>query len=163
MEAQEAIAVLDKVASDAVDGLPEELFLFVSRVTPLINVDLLVQDSQKRTLLTWRDDGRFGRGWHIPGGVIRYKELAADRIQKCAEEEIGAAVDHESTPALILETIEEQRDRAHFISLLYRCTLRGDPDPKRRAGEYPRVGEWRWHNACPENILSVQRVYERYF
>ena len=34
-------------------GLPEELFLFVSRVTPLVNVDLLIQDDQKHTLLTW--------------------------------------------------------------------------------------------------------------
>ena len=40
---------------DAVEaGLPGELFLFVSRVTPLVNVDLLIEDEHKRTLLTWR-------------------------------------------------------------------------------------------------------------
>jgi colanic acid biosynthesis protein WcaH len=33
-----------------------------------------------RTLLTWRDDESFGAGWHVPGGIIRYKETAADRI-----------------------------------------------------------------------------------
>ena len=163
MKVQEAIAVLDRVASEAEDGLPEELFLFVSRVTPLINVDLLIQDGKKRTLLTWRDDGRFGRGWHIPGGVIRYKERAADRIQRCSQEEIGASVDHEPAPIVIIETTEDQRDRAHFISLLYRCTLKGEPDPKRRAGANPQVGEWQWHSGCPEDILPVQRVYQEYF
>ena len=163
MEVQEAIRRLDEAAGDAQDGLPEELFLFVSRVTPLINVDLLIQDAEKRTLLTWRDDEYFGQGWHIPGGIIRYKERAADRIQKCAEDEIGAAVDHESSPTVIVETAEDRRDRAHFISLLYRCTLKGEPDPKRRAGEHPQIGEWKWHSGCPENILAVQRVYHKYF
>jgi hypothetical protein len=33
------------------DGLPEELFLFLSRLTPLINVDLLIQDDDARTSL----------------------------------------------------------------------------------------------------------------
>lgn len=163
MEVQEAITVLERVAREAEEGLPEDLFLFVSRVTPLINVDLLIQDGNKRTLLTWRDDGRFGRGWHIPGGVIRYKELAADRIQKCSQDEIGAGVEHEFSPTVIVETIEEQRDRAHFVSLMYRCTLKSEPDPKRRAGEQPQVGEWKWHSSCPEDLLPVQRVYQKYF
>jgi ADP-ribose pyrophosphatase YjhB (NUDIX family) len=152
MEVQEAIARLDEAAGDAQDGLPEELFLFVSRVTPLINVDLLVQDEAKRTLLTWRDDEYFGQGWHLPGSIIRYKERAVDRVQKC-----------ESSPTVIVETAEERRTRGHFISLLYRCTLKSGPDPAREAGEQPKVGEWKWHSGCPDNILKVQRVYERYF
>src|SRR5258705_8683005 len=55
-------------------ALPEELFLFISRITPLINVDLLIQDYGKGTLLTWRSDRFFGPGWHVPGGIIRHKE-----------------------------------------------------------------------------------------
>ena len=163
MEVQEAIARLDEAAGDAQGGLPEELFLFVSRVTPLINVDLLIQDAEKRTLLTWRDDEFFGQGWHLPGGVIRYKERAVDRIQKCAEEELGAEVDFESSPTLIVETAEERRTRGHFISLLYRCTLRSELDPKRQAGEQPQIGQWAWLRGCPKNLIKAQRVYERYF
>ncbi len=163
MDAHEAIAVLDKVAGGAEGGLPEELFLFVSRLTPLINVDLLIQYEKKRTLMTWRDDEYFGRGWHLPGGVIRYKERAADRIEKCAGEELGASVNFEPSPALIVETAEERRTRGHFISLLYRCTLKGAPDPERQAGEPPKVGEWQWHSGCPQNIIEAQRVYETYF
>ena len=37
-------------------GLPDELFLFVSRITPLVNVDLLIQDDRRHTLFTWRSD-----------------------------------------------------------------------------------------------------------
>ena len=163
MEIQEAIARLDEAAGEAQEGLPEELFLFVSRVTPLINVDLLIQDEDKRTLLTWRDDEYFGQGWHLPGSIIRYKERAADRVQKCARQELGAEVDFESSPTVIVETAEERRTRGHFISLLYRCTLKSGPDPKLKAGDKPKVGEWQWHKGCPENILKVQRVYASYF
>jgi ADP-ribose pyrophosphatase YjhB (NUDIX family) len=163
MEVQQAIATLDEVAANAQGGLPEPLFLFVSRLTPLVNVDLLIQDAQKRTLLTWRDDEFFGRGWHLPGGVIRYKERAADRVQKCAEEELGVQVEFESSPALIVETAEERRTRGHFISLLYRCRLKSELDEERRAGEHPKVGEWSWLRGCPENLIQVQRVYEHYF
>lgn len=163
MEVREAIAVLDEAAGDAQDGLPEELFLFVSRVTPLVNVDLLIQDEQKRTLLTWRDDEYFGQGWHLPGGIIRYKEQAVDRVQKCAEEELGVTVSFEPSPTLIVETAEERRTRGHFISLLYRCALTSELDPKQQAGEHPTIGEWKWHQGCPENILKVQRVYQQYF
>lgn len=36
-------------------GLPEELFPFVSQITPLVNVDLLIRDPQCGVLLTWRE------------------------------------------------------------------------------------------------------------
>ena len=163
MDLTEAIATLDELAGSGEGGLPEELFFLVSRLTPLVNVDLLIQDEKKRTLLTWRDDDFFGRGWHLPGGVIRYKERAVDRIQKCAGEELGVGVNFEPSPSVIVETVEERRTRGHFISLLYKCTLQGEPDSERKAGELPRVGEWAWHEHCPDNILKVQQVYRKYF
>ena len=70
--------MLDSWALDPNGGLPEELFLFVSRLVPMVNVDLFISDDQGRVLLTWRDDEIFGAGWHIPGGMIRYKETAQD-------------------------------------------------------------------------------------
>ena len=53
-------------------------------LTPLVNVDLLIKDSG-RTLLTWRDDEFYGPGWHIPGGILGFKERALDRLAKVAE------------------------------------------------------------------------------
>ena len=64
-----------------------------------------------RTLLTWRDDEFFGAGWHLPGGVIRFKELAADRVLACARQEAGIEVAHDAEPLTILETVREPRDR----------------------------------------------------
>lgn len=143
------------------DGLPEELFLFVSRITPLVNVDLLIQDDSKRTLLTWRSDRFFGPGWHVPGGVIRHKERAADRIHAVARLELGAAVTFDAASILVAESISPGlRDRGHAVSLLYRCRLAGALDPGRRyAPDAPLPGQWLWHEHCPENLIREQRAY----
>src|SRR5882724_749356 len=123
MELSEAITTIDSFLVDPRRGLPEELFLLISRLTPLINVDLLIHDEAGRTLLTWRDDEFFGAGWHLPGGVIRYKERATDRVRACALDELGAEVAFEPLPILVSETIREPNERGHLISLLYLCRL----------------------------------------
>lgn len=93
------------------------MFLFVSSVTPLVNVDLLVVDSQKGILLSWRDDEHYGTGWHIPGGIIRHKETIMERIQKTALREFGCEVKY-AEQIKVTEQLLNQEERNHFISLL---------------------------------------------
>jgi ADP-ribose pyrophosphatase YjhB (NUDIX family) len=164
MNLNAAITTLESQLDDPGAGLPTEVFLFVSRITPLVNVDLLIQDNRGSTLLTWRNDEFFGVGWHVPGGMIRYKETAADRIRACAREELGADVSFDATPVLVSETIREESSRGHFISLLYRCRLLSPLEETRKAGfGTPSSGEWRWHDGCPSNLLDVQRHYAAFF
>jgi colanic acid biosynthesis protein WcaH len=150
-------AYIDPVAGN----MREELFLFVSRITPLVNVDLLIQDDAGRTLLTWRSDQFFGPGWHVPGGIIRHKESAANRISEVARLELGAAVTFEHSPILVYESIRaDRRDRGHAISLLYRCRLAGDLDQGRQFNtRAPLPGQWFWHERCPEDLIPEQRAY----
>ena len=141
--------------------LPEEIFLFVSRITPLVNVDLLIQDHARGTLLTWRHDRFYGPGWHVPGGIIRFRETAADRIHTVAKSELGAAVQFEPTPLFVHENINlERRDRGHAISLLYRCHVTSELDEQRRflSGE-PLPHQWYWHRKCPDNLIHEQQSY----
>jgi ADP-ribose pyrophosphatase YjhB (NUDIX family) len=159
-----SISTLELSLGDPRDGLAPEVFVFVSRITPLINVDLLIQDDRSRTLLTWRDDEFFGAGWHLPGGIIRYKETAADRIRACAREELGADLASDAAPLLVAETIRQQATRGHFISLLFRCRLISPPDPAKQAvTDPPAAGQWRWHQRCPPDLLDVQRPYAPFF
>lgn len=65
-------------------GLGEELFLFVSSLVPIVNVDLLVYNSKGNFLLTRRKDTHCGIGWHVPGGCIRFKETIDTRIRMVA-------------------------------------------------------------------------------
>ena len=154
-----ALAAIEAAVGDARSGLPPSVFATVSRLTPLINVDLLIQDDGHRTLLTWRDDQDYGEGWHVPGGIIRFKERAADRIAACARQELSAAVSFDPVPIAILESVSARLTRGHFISLLYRCRLTTAPDPGRAAGETPAAGAWRWHHGCPPDLIDAQRRY----
>lgn len=164
MDLREPIATLESAVGDPRKGLPPDVFLFVSRLTPMINVDLLIQDDEGRTLLTWREDEFFDTGWHIPGGIIRYKESAADRLRACAHEELGAVISWDSEPLLVAETVRAHDNRGHFISLLFRCRLLTPPDEARRAAsDRPSAGEWRWHDRCPPDLLDVQRPYAHLF
>jgi ADP-ribose pyrophosphatase YjhB (NUDIX family) len=163
MDFSTTIDSLDTALGDPRQGLPEEVFRFASRITPLINVDLLIQDDDGRTLLTWRDDESFGQGWHIPGGIIRYKETAAHRIRACARQELGAEVSFDAAPLLVSETIRPCRDRGHFISLLYRCRLTTPPEPARRSESRPSPGAWQWHASCPPDLLEAQAHYAPFF
>jgi len=153
-----------RAASDRRD-MPQDLFLLVSRLTPLVNVDLLIQDAENRTLLTWRADEFYGAGWHLPGGVIRFRETAGERVRAVARGELGAEVTFEPTPLWVAESIDRTREiRGHFISLLYRCALTTAPDAELEyRGGRPAPGQWQWHAACPPDLLPVHRIYQRFF
>ena len=162
-ERRRAIASIEDAIADPRQGLPDDVFEFISRVTPLVNVDLLIKDDRSRTLLTWRDDEFFGAGWHLPGGIIRYKESASQRVRACAREELGTDIGCDREPLLVVESIGSHETRGHHISLLYRCRLAGDPDPSKEArAARPASGEWRWHDGCPPDLLDAQRVYARF-
>lgn len=89
-------------------------------MTPLVNVDLLIKDEQNRSLLTWRDDKYYAPCWHVPGGIIRYKETIADRINAVAASELLTRIKSKKDSLAINEVIHpSRRARGHFISLLY--------------------------------------------
>ena len=117
------IAELERNVTNASEGLPDEIFYFVSRLTPYVNVDLLIDIPEKGILLTWRDDEYTGAGWHIPGGIIRFKENAKKRVDFVAQRELGIKIDFSKGPVEFNEVIANQKDRSHFISLLYSCSI----------------------------------------
>jgi ADP-ribose pyrophosphatase YjhB (NUDIX family) len=163
-ELTRAIAEVESFAPAPERGLTEEVFLLVSRLTPLVGVDLLVQDDAGRLLLTWRHDATFGPGWHIPGGIIRYKERSLDRLHAVARMELGADVTCEPIPLMVVEQIKpESGNRGHTVSLLYRCRLLTPPSEKLRFnGEAPKPGHWQWHERGAVSLIPEQQMYEVY-
>jgi len=163
-ELSRLISELESFVPEPQHGLPEPVFLLISRLTPLVSVDLLVQDGPSRTLLTWRHDAAYGPGWHIPGGIIRYKERAIDRIHAVARVELGADVACEPIPLVVVEHVKpESRNRGHVVSLLYRCRLLAPPDEKLRFNpESPRPGHWQWHARGAIRLIPEQQMYEPY-
>lgn len=162
MNIVDAIAVLDKQVPNPSVGLPEELFYYISRTTPLISVDLLIKDEIGRTLLSWRNDRYSGTGWHIPGGIVKFKETLETRVKKVAETEIGFDVEFDPKPIAINEIILKPEIRGHFISILYRCFLSGKIIPENKGLSNKHAGYLMWHDFCPNDLLEVHGMYRKY-
>lgn len=164
MNNEKIINLLESLIRNASEGLPEDIFLFVSRIIPMVNVDLLIKNEKNHTLLTWRNDIYHGPGWHVPGGIIRYKETISDRIKAVAASELGVKIRFRENPLAINETIHPARkNRGHFISLLYGCRLISSLDENLKfKKDAPRPGQWAWHGKCPDNIISVHEIYREF-
>jgi len=135
----------------------------------MVNVDLFFQDEQDRILMIWREDPVCGCGWHIPGGIIRFKESIEERLQRTAWGELGTQIKFDSKPMAINEFILPQDVRGHFISLLYRCYLPDDfpmlstANPEKQY----QAGEIYWHSVCPQQWVKGQKeaygsLFERF-
>ena len=165
MHRREAVEIISSSVSDAHVGLPEDVFLLVSTITPLVNVDLLIRNEAGAVLLTWRDDRYSGPGWHVPGGIVRYKERLEDRIQAVAVSEVGATVTSNPAPLAVNEIlISDRRERGHFISMLYECSLIGFPRANmRHVGGTPQSGHWQWFDHCPRDLIESHEIYRGFF
>jgi len=164
LKINEIIDLLKSHIEDPRKGLPEDIFLFLSGITPLINVDLLIKNEKRQTLLTWRADNYWMPGWHIPGGIIRFKEKASDRIKAVAAGELEAEVEFNPEPLAVNEIIHPSRiERGHFLSMLYECTLTSGPSEKLRYVDGTvKEGQWRWHDTCPDNLLEIHELYRKF-
>lgn len=148
-------------------GLGEELFLTVSSLVPIVNVDLLVYNTQGQFLLTKRDDPYCGNGWHVPGGCIRFKETCEERIRKVALGELGISkltihkdpvkvfeiIEHDKRP------IENQNERAHFITLVYKCVVDDSYIIDNGDRTESDAGFIKWFESLPDDLLSIQNCY----
>jgi colanic acid biosynthesis protein WcaH len=163
MHLDEHIDAIESAIADPRRGLPDEVFHLVTRLTPMTNVDLLIQNDRRETLLTWRDDELY-RGWHIPGGIIRYKERMSERVAEVARLELGAVVTITGGPVAVNEVIHvDRRVRGHFIAFLFDCKLASGPDEKlRHSGGPPARGQWAWHGAFPPDMIRSHEMYRRF-
>lgn len=159
---EEAVREIERAAVHPERGLPDEVFRLVTKLTPMINVDLLIKSEEGETLLTWREDALCSPGWHIPGGIIRFQEPIEHRIHAVAQSELHSEVTFEPEPLKITEFIlPEQAYRNHFISLLYRCRLVSPiPDVLHcKDLQNPEPGLYAWFNKIPETLLKAHRKY----
>lgn len=163
MNISDAIDVLNKQVADPSAGLPDDLFFYISKTTPLVNVDLLIKDENGHTLLSWRKDQYCGQGWHVPGGIVRFKEKLGTRLKKVAKTEIGSDVNFDPIPIALNQVICPKRDiRGHFISILYKGFLPSTFVPENKGLAPDDTGYLKWHDVCPANLLKVHEMYRKY-
>ena len=140
-------------------GLPDEVFRLVTSLTPMTNVDLLIQNDRRETLPTWRDDELY-QGWHLPGGIVRYKERMADRWRRWRASKPARRSGSGAGPVAVNEVITSTgRSAATSSRSCSPATWPAAPDESRRQtgpAEARRVGVAR---RCPPQISSQHEMY----
>lgn len=158
------IDALQQFIIDPEEGLPEDIFLFLTSIIPMINVDLLIRDEKGRVLLSWRDDDIHGKGWHVPGGIFRLHETFEERIQKTALGEIGCNIIHSEKPIDIVEIINKSRKlRSHFITMVYDCRLPNGFMISNKGRNEEQMGFLKWHDCFPQDMVMEHIFYKKYF
>lgn len=160
---------MSRLGISAYTGLDTDIFHFVSSLTPIVNVDLLVYNHQGQFLLTWRDDPHCGKGWHVPGGCIRLHEKAEHRVREVARKELGMqSLTVESDPIKVFEIeITGERDipnldeRSHFITLVYRCHVSDSYIIDNHGLSENDAGFIKWFDRLPDDFLKIQDKYRQ--
>ncbi len=166
-EQLEAVRLLRNAELDARNGLNEELFLMISALTPIPNVDLLVVNEKNQLLLSRRNDPFFDKSWHIPGGCIRYGEELETRIQQTAMRELGSRVEFDREPIAVRNVLRKDnpdllhpRERGHHIAILYRCRLPENYEPDNTGRSENDNGYLKWFDRLPQDLLEIQHIYD---
>lgn len=153
---RDALTAIADALPDPAHGLSDPVFDFALKITPMVNVDLSITDGMGRVLLAWRED-HHGRGWHMPGGIIRFNEPIHRRIAETARLELGVPVEAEDQPMRVHQFFSPPR--GHFISLIFRCRLMQPlaADPWRFG--VPKPGQLGWFTGAPQNLYPAHRAY----
>ena len=138
-------------------GLGKSLFLQSSRIMPLVNVELVIRDSEDRIALLWREASQdvMRPGWHLPGGIVRVGEKISERVLKTAREECGIAARSYEIVGLGETVIDRDMPRRHFISLVVEIRqweLAGEPEVNLL-----------FNKEVPSNLITNHRRYREYF
>lgn len=160
---ERTINLLEKKIKNPRKGLKEEVFLFLTRLTPMVNVDLLVKDKKKGTLLSWRRPGeKCAAGWHIPGGIIRFHDSIKNRLNIVSRREIKSSIKNIKFLG-IFEIKLRQKNKSHFISLLYSCKLSSKIHRKMFIKKgIKKEGDLKWFKKPPKDLIFPHKVYKKF-
>ena len=152
---------------DASSGMGDILFLAISRVTPILNINLLKQrtfSGKRIILLTWRADN-FYPIWHLPSRIPSFRESTIAKIAEVTDIEVESQATEARGPIASSEIFNSEHDvGGHFISLLLSVNLESCPEFKERTHEESSVVVTvNWLPVPPENKLKKDEIYVGYF
>lgn len=77
--------------------LPDDVFAQVVDNAPLIAIDLLVEDAERRMLLGYRKNPPAKNAWFVPGGRVRKNETLDQAFDRITRDELGRTFDREQS------------------------------------------------------------------
>ena len=98
-----------------------EILFLLGTYFPQLNVELIIRDSEEKTLYIWRDDEFGNVGWHLPGGMWANEEILK-KSRKSFREETNLKINSVKItgPISFSEVIHNIPGiRSHFNSFVY--------------------------------------------
>ena len=71
--------------------IPDKLFSKIVSFSPLVSVDLVIENNNQEFLLGFRENRPAYGYWFVPGGRIRKNEKIHDTLDRILENEIGVS------------------------------------------------------------------------
>jgi len=138
----------------------DEKFLEIIDLTPLVSIDLIIEDNEGSVLLGRRVNRPAQGYWFVPGGRIRKNEKLADAMQRISLAELGFPVSlSEAHLAGAFDHIYDDNCFAregvstHYVVLAYRVNLDSDLSIKPDA----QHSEMKWWGK--DELLSCPDVH----
>lgn len=141
--------------------LGEGDFLNVIRLTPLVSIDLIVTDGNRRVLLGQRRNRPAQDSWFVPGGRVRKGESLDTAFTRVVRDELGIASVQRSSSRLF-GVFEHYYDdnfagvpdiATHYVALAYSITLSGSVP----IGRFDQHSGYAW--LLPTEVLTREDVH----
>lgn len=139
--------------------LSKEVFTTVLDSTPLVSIDLVIQDAEGRVLLGERKNRPAQGYWFVPGGRILKNESLADAFKRLTLAELGEAFS--ITDATLQgpydhfysDSVFGDSPSTHYVAIAYRLSVDELPDlPDEQHSGY------RWFSV--EELRTDDRVHK---
>ncbi|WP_269900176.1 GDP-mannose mannosyl hydrolase [Paenalcaligenes faecalis] len=134
-------------------------FQKVISLTPLISLDLIVQDEDKNYLLGLRKNRPAQGYWFVPGGRIQKNETIAQAFSRLAQEELGVELCFEIAQFqgvyehFYEDSVFKVDASTHYIALAYRVVIKQKMLTENRVQHH----KMQWFNL--NNLLSSKQVH----
>lgn len=110
--------------------MKDNQFLSIIDSTPLISIDLILEDGNGNTLLGKRNNRPAQGFWFVPGGRVRKNESLAEAFKRISHSELGTALKIEqATPIGTFDHIYEdnfagvENINTHYVALGYKINV----------------------------------------
>lgn len=107
--------------------IDKETFLKIVDSTPLVSIDLILEDQQGRILLGMRNNSPAKNYWFVPGGIIRKNERLSEAFKRVSSVELGFELSiSDATLYGVFEHLYEdnffgaQGINTHYVVLAYK-------------------------------------------
>jgi colanic acid biosynthesis protein WcaH len=142
--------------------LSEADFLDVVRLTPLVSIDLIVTDGNRRVLVGQRRNRPAQGTWFVPGGRIKKDESIDVAFTRIVNDELGVASVERSSSRLYGVFEHRYSDNfagapgitTHYIVIAYAMNLTGTVP----IGRFDQHSNYAW--LLPDELLGREDVHD---